>query len=112
MRSRRNERTVAEAVEPGSAPSEEESVAPSSPTVLSITKTEGPVVRSVDDGTGVVKKSKIPTPIQFPLVVILSLAVSSIGYSVTYPYTKAAIAVHARSLDTWQEYAALMGWRM
>jgi hypothetical protein len=108
MRTRRQDKIDAGVIEAASAPSE--SSLPSSPRVLSISQVDAPVVRSLASKTGE-KKSKIPSLIQFPLVIILSLAVSSLGYSATYPFTKAAIAVHARSLDTWGEYAALMGWR-
>ncbi|ETS79821.1 hypothetical protein PFICI_07350 [Pestalotiopsis fici W106-1] len=107
MRTRRQDKIDARATETASVPSESN---PSSPKVLSISHVDAPVVKSLTSKSGE-KKSKIPTLIQFPLVIILSLAVSSVGYSVTYPFTKAAIAVHARSLDTWGEYAALMGWR-
>ncbi|KAK6079218.1 hypothetical protein SCUP234_05771 [Seiridium cupressi] len=110
MRTRRQDKVEASAVETGSALSDETD-SPSSPTVLSITKVEKPVIKAIED-IAAEKKSKLPAPIQFPLIVILSLAVSSIGYSLTYPWTKAAIAVHARTLETWSEYALLMGWRI
>lgn len=107
MRTRRQDKIDAGA-ETASAPSE--SSLSTSPRILSVSQIDAPIVRSIANKTAE-KKSKIPTLIQFPLVIILSLAVSSVGYSLTYPFTKAAIAVHARSLDTWGEYAALMGWR-
>ncbi|KAK8021471.1 hypothetical protein PG990_006609 [Apiospora arundinis] len=58
------------------------------------------------------RKSKLPGPLQFPLVVILSLAFSSVGYSLVYPWTKGVLADHARVLDSWGEVALLTGWRV
>lgn len=58
------------------------------------------------------RKSKMPSPLQFPLVVLLSLAFSSVGYSLVYPWTKGVLAEHARVLDSWSEVALLTGWRM
>jgi hypothetical protein len=109
MRTRRQDKIEAEAAETASARSEETN-SPPSPSAVAISKLDGPLVKPDSNEAG--KKSKLPVPLQFPLVVILSLAVSSVGYSLTYPYTKAAIAVHARSLDSWGEYGALFGWRM
>ena len=56
--------------------------------------------------------SKIPQALQFPLVVVLSFAVSSLGYQATYPWTKAVLANHARMLDSLTEVALLTGWKV
>ena len=55
---------------------------------------------------------KIPRALQFPLVVVLSFLVSSLGYRATYPWTKAVLADHARMLDSLTEVALLTGWKM
>ena len=55
---------------------------------------------------------KVPPALQFPLVVILSFLVSSLGYQATYPWTKAVLANHARMLDSLTEVALLTGWKV
>ncbi|ORY70148.1 uncharacterized protein BCR38DRAFT_316960, partial [Pseudomassariella vexata] len=56
--------------------------------------------------------SKIPKPVQFPLVAILSLSLSALGYSLTYQWTKGVLAAHAKVLDSWDEVFILTGWRV
>ncbi|KAH6654356.1 hypothetical protein BKA67DRAFT_535680 [Truncatella angustata] len=116
MRTRRQDKIQSEAVGTAStsARSEEPNLPPSPSTdALIVREGAEPVVAAFEEAKrNVTQKSKIPKAIQFPLVVILSLAVSSVGYSITYPYTKAAIAVHARSLEHWSEYGTLMAWRI
>ncbi|KAK8140312.1 hypothetical protein PG984_000378 [Apiospora sp. TS-2023a] len=94
-------------------PSEPEtsSSAPASPTVDSIAKIDSPVQAPMAEMT-TRRESKLPKPLQFPLVVILSLAFSSVGYSLVYPWTKGVLAEHARVLDSWGEVALLTGWRI
>ncbi|KAI0128851.1 hypothetical protein BJ170DRAFT_348835 [Xylariales sp. AK1849] len=107
MRTRRQDKIgVAEATpEPGTA-----DASPPSPRVVSITK--------IDDASKALvaakksSKSKIPSPIQFPLVAVLSLALSALGYSLTHQWTKGVLAAHARNLDTWGEFGGLVGWRV
>ncbi|XXG96630.1 hypothetical protein Hte_002918 [Hypoxylon texense] len=100
---------------------------PSPPTVVSITKFEGPTTApysssssskrdggSADDDTrlAAAAQSKLPKLIQFPLVAILSLALSQLGYSLTWAHTKGALAAHARLLDTWTDVGLVVGWRL
>jgi hypothetical protein len=55
--------------------------------------------------------SKLPRPIQFPLVIILSLSSSALLYSFTAEYTAGELATISRSLNEWWEVGALVGWR-
>jgi hypothetical protein len=55
--------------------------------------------------------SKIPPPLRFPLLVALSLTLSSLSYSIAAKYTAAELASVARKLDQWWEVAALLAWR-
>ncbi|KAI1866958.1 hypothetical protein JX265_007534 [Neoarthrinium moseri] len=115
MRTRRQDKPAAGPAEPASTRSEERGTAPSSPTVYSITKVESPTVGVPVKSKGAAAaaaKSKLPAPVQFPLVVVLNIATSAILYSITHPYTKAVLAAHARSLDTWAELGALVGWKV
>jgi hypothetical protein len=109
MQTRRHDKTKAS--EPAFAPAAETSLVP---TVVSITKIEGPTVsgKSIGGAGGKVSTSKIPKPIQFPLVVILSFSLSALGYSLTHSWTKGVLAAHARNLDTWAEFGGLVGWRV
>ncbi|KAL7627059.1 hypothetical protein AAE478_003835 [Parahypoxylon ruwenzoriense] len=93
--------------------------APTTPTAVSITKIEGPTVspsKRDDDHTpssGCNKpRSKLPTPVQFPLVAVLSLSLSALGYSLAWPYTKGALAAHSRVLSTRTELGIVTGWRL
>jgi hypothetical protein len=55
--------------------------------------------------------SKIPPPLRFPLLVALSLTLSSLSYSIAAKYTAEELASVARKLDQWWEVAALLAWR-
>jgi hypothetical protein len=55
--------------------------------------------------------TKLPHPIRFPLIVILSLASSSLLYSFAAEYTAGDLASVSRSLNEWWEVGALLGWR-
>jgi hypothetical protein len=55
--------------------------------------------------------SKLPRPIQFPLVVILSLSSSALLYSFAAEYTAGELATVSRSLNEWWQVGALVGWR-
>ncbi|CAJ2510006.1 Uu.00g059060.m01.CDS01 [Anthostomella pinea] len=114
MRSTR--RRQADAAEPSStmnavaAPSTAEDTSTQSPTVVTLSKIEGPTLKKSEPRRDV--RSKLPKPIQFPLVAILSLSLSALGYSLTWPYTKGVIAAHARLLNTWIEVGLVFGWRI
>lgn len=57
--------------------------------------------------------SRLPAPIQFPLVVVLSFAISSLGYSILDGWSGGGLAgASSRSLDAWSDVALLAGWRM
>lgn len=71
-------------------------------------ESQSPALQPSPDGNG----PKIPQALQFPLVVVLSFLVSSLGYQATYPWTKAVLADHARMLDSLTEVALLTGWKM
>ncbi|KAI1634133.1 hypothetical protein F4809DRAFT_620206 [Biscogniauxia mediterranea] len=122
MRTRRQERAIAAEAEPESeattssppppptapASDDAEDASSTSPTVVTITKIEGPTVKHTDRST----QSKLPKPIRFPLVAILSLSLSALGYSLAWPYTKGVLAEHVRVPDTREEIGALVGWRI
>ncbi|KAI8634738.1 hypothetical protein F5Y19DRAFT_469795 [Xylariaceae sp. FL1651] len=77
-------------------------------TIVTVSKIEGPTVTHVDSKP----RSKLPVPVQFPLVAILSLAISALGYSLSWPFTERVLATHARLLGTWTEVVSIMGWRL
>ncbi|KAJ9155086.1 glycogen debranching enzyme protein [Pleurostoma richardsiae] len=54
----------------------------------------------------------LPKPLQFPLVAILSLSISSLGYSILNEYTEGELANISRTLDSWPEIALLALWRL
>ncbi|PMD36510.1 hypothetical protein L207DRAFT_586215 [Hyaloscypha variabilis F] len=64
----------------------------------------------VKQGDAVARPSKIPRPLRFPLVVLLSLTLSSLLYSFASSQT-ADLARVSRSLDQWWQVGALVGWR-
>jgi hypothetical protein len=76
------------------------------PTVVSLTKLEGPIVSTPG------QSSKLPPAIQFPLVAVLSLSLSALGHALTYSYTKAVLAPNARVPETWAETGLLTGWKV
>ncbi|KAI2630805.1 hypothetical protein GGR54DRAFT_170981 [Hypoxylon sp. NC1633] len=83
------------------------------PRVVTITKTEGPTVSPLKRDTAPSStRSKLPKMFQFPLVVILSFALSQLGYSLTWSYTKAPLVAHARPLSTWADWGLIVGWRV
>ncbi|CAM1505416.1 Fc.00g110530.m01.CDS01 [Cosmosporella sp. VM-42] len=57
-------------------------------------------------------RSTLPAPAKFPLVVVLSFAMSSLGYSLLGEVTKGELAGVSRSQDTWVEVGVLSGWRV
>ncbi|KAI1170742.1 hypothetical protein F4777DRAFT_568213 [Nemania sp. FL0916] len=123
MRTRRQDRAAAAATASAStstdredAPStatpsaarEESKDAQSPATTVTIAKIEGPTVRRAESKP----RSKLPTAVQFPLVAILSLAISELGYSLSWSFTQGVLAAHARLPGTWSEIGAIMGWRL
>ncbi|PKS06840.1 hypothetical protein jhhlp_006916 [Lomentospora prolificans] len=56
--------------------------------------------------------TKLPTPLQFPIVTVLSLALSSLGYALLGAVTQGDLAAVARSTDDLQDVAILTGWRI
>ena len=58
-----------------------------------------------------VPTSKLPVALRFPLLVILSLSLSSLLYSVASDYTAGDLATVSRSLNKWSEVGELIGWR-
>ncbi|TRX94509.1 hypothetical protein FHL15_004664 [Xylaria flabelliformis] len=125
MRTRRQDKAVAEAAAASAAiPPVEEGESPSKPvslttdsdskdaqrssTTVTISKIEGPTVHHRES----TPRSKLPTPLQFPLVAILSLVISELGYSASWSFTQGVLATYARLPGTWTEVAAIMGWRL
>jgi hypothetical protein len=73
---------------------------------------KGELSAIVQHGDTAVRPSKIPPLLRFPLVIVLSLTLSSLLYSFTSDYTAAELARVSKSLDSWGQVAALLGWRM
>ncbi|KAH9898847.1 hypothetical protein F4778DRAFT_171749 [Xylariomycetidae sp. FL2044] len=112
MRTRKQGKVTEHEHEMASEPDTAEATAttPSLPTVVKITKIEGPNTTPSPSIRG--PPSRLPKQIQFPLVVILCLSLSAIGYSLTWPYTKGVLAAHARVLDSWTEVGLITAWRI
>jgi hypothetical protein len=55
--------------------------------------------------------SKLPAPLRFPLLVVLSLSLSSLLYSFSATYTIGELASVSRSLNEWWEIGLLVGWK-
>ncbi|KAK7744367.1 hypothetical protein SLS62_010222 [Diatrype stigma] len=64
------------------------------------------------DTTAFSPSSGIPALLRFPLIVLLNIALSALGSALAYPYTKAVVANHERPLETWEEAAVVLGWRI
>lgn len=82
--------------------------AQTSATPIAISKVDGPAPNHTESKP----RSKLPTAIQFPLVAILSLAISELGYSLSWSFTQGVLAAHARLPGTGAEMGAIMGWRL
>lgn len=80
----------------------------SATTAVTISKVEGPALNHTESEP----RSKLPTAIQFPLVAILSLAISELGYLLSWSFTQGVLASHARLPGTGAEMGAVMGWRL
>lgn len=55
--------------------------------------------------------SKLSTTLRFPLLVVISLTLSSILYSVASAFTVGDLSSVSRSLDDWWEVVGLIGWK-
>jgi len=69
------------------------------------------VIAVVQHGDPQIRASKLPAFLRFPLLVLLSLTISSLLYSFVAGYTEGDLASVSRSLDQWYEVGALVGWR-
>lgn len=49
--------------------------------------------------------------LRFPLLVLFSLTLSSILYSLVSPFTTGDLATVSKSRDNWWEIAGLLGWK-
>lgn len=56
--------------------------------------------------------SKLPAAAQFPLVIILSFSISSLGYILLNKLSGGELSDVGKTLDTWSEVGVLAGWRM
>jgi len=65
----------------------------------------------VKDGEAPVRSSKLPPFVRFPLVLLLSLTLSSLLHSLSAPYTGLELAAVSRKLVRWEEVVGLVGWR-
>lgn len=81
-------------------------------TTVTISKIEGPTVNAHQPAAASKPRSTLPTSVQFPLVAVLSLAISELGYSLSWPLTQGVLAAHARLPSTKTEIGAIMGWRL
>ena len=55
--------------------------------------------------------SKLPPQIRFPLLVVLSLTISSSLYSLVSPFTSGDLATVSRSRDNWLEIVGFLSWK-
>ncbi len=65
---------------------------------------------TVKQGDAIIRPSRIPDPLKFPLLATLSLTISALLYSVTADYT-ADLSRVSRKLDGYWEVGALLSWR-
>ncbi|KAI6710969.1 hypothetical protein PZA11_002273 [Diplocarpon coronariae] len=68
-------------------------------------------IGTVVPGDVLIRPSKIPTFLHFPLLVVLSLTLSSLLYSFAAGFTSGDLAKVSRTLDHWEQVCALVGWR-
>ena len=78
---------------------------------LRTAKSADKTIAIAQQGKAVIPPSRLPRPLRFPLLVLLSLSLSSLLYSLTAGYTAGELASVSRSLDQWWEVGALVGWR-
>ena len=58
------------------------------------------------------RTSRLPIPLQFLLVVVLSFSLSSLGYAFLNQVTRGELATIAKQREDWSEIALAAGWRM
>jgi hypothetical protein len=63
-------------------------------------------------GDDTLHSSKLPQALKFPLLVILSLSLSSLLYSFTAQHTAGELTAVSRSLNEWWEVGVLVSWKM
>jgi hypothetical protein len=66
---------------------------------------------AIQHGNAPIQASKLPAFLRFPLLVLLSLTISTLLYSFVAEYTEGDLASVSRNLDQWHEVGALVGWR-
>ncbi|KAG0646867.1 hypothetical protein D0Z07_6247 [Hyphodiscus hymeniophilus] len=66
---------------------------------------------AIQHGDAPIRASKLPAFLPFPLLVLLSLTLSSLLYSFVAEYMEGDLASVARKLDQWHEVGAMVGWR-
>lgn len=76
-------------------------------TATVVAKTEKAVAKVTESADG-----KLPCAVQFPLIVALSFALSTLGSIVISQVSKGELESLTRSQDTWNEVAIVAGWRM
>lgn len=57
------------------------------------------------------RQSSLPAPLRFPLLVVLSLSLSAVLYSLAATFTAGELSSVSRRLEEWWEVAALVGWK-
>lgn len=69
--------------------------------------------RSIPQGAAIVRPSRIPAPLRFPLVAILSLTISALAFSAVADFrgTGSELGKVSRRLERWEEVVGLVGWR-
>lgn len=65
----------------------------------------------LQQGDAVVRPSRIPRFLRFPLIVVISTVLSSFLYSFTADYTAADLAAVSRRLENWWEIGILVSFR-
>ncbi|SPO00519.1 uncharacterized protein DNG_03267 [Cephalotrichum gorgonifer] len=73
---------------------------------------DSPVAEGSEGDVETWRAAKLPAPVQFPLVVILSLTVSSLGQSLLGTLTQGELAAVSKPLDTGEDIALVTGWRI
>ncbi|KAI1089647.1 hypothetical protein F5B19DRAFT_466228 [Rostrohypoxylon terebratum] len=88
-------------------------IASVTPTAVTITKIEGPTTSpSKEEHVGDVVPSKLPQLIQFPLVAVLSLSLSALGFALSWSHTKGPLVPYTRVLSTWSDFGIVTGWKI
>ncbi|KAL2022338.1 hypothetical protein VTK56DRAFT_5736 [Thermocarpiscus australiensis] len=67
---------------------------------------------SLEPGAPSPRRSRLPGPVRFPLVVVLSFAISSLGHSFLNYWTQNELAGIARQIDSKPELFVLAAWRL